>query len=56
MISIITRASATRIDYVDVVDPESLESIEKIHRKCVAVLAVFVGGTRLIDNMILNAP
>jgi pantoate--beta-alanine ligase len=56
MISIISGAPAARLDYADVVDPESLESLEIIGGKCVAVLAVFVGDTRLIDNMILNAP
>jgi len=56
MKSIIGNAPAARIDYVDIVNPETLVSLEEIGGKCVAVLAVFVGDTRLIDNMILNAP
>jgi pantoate--beta-alanine ligase len=55
MRSIINEAPAARADYIDIVDPESLESMEDIEGECVAALAVFVGRTRLIDNMILNA-
>ncbi len=56
MTGIIAQAPAARLEYADIVDPESLESLENVNGKCVAVLAVFVGDTRLIDNMILNAP
>jgi pantoate--beta-alanine ligase len=55
MRDIIDSASSARIDYIEIVDPESLESMEKIDCRAVAVLAVYIGATRLIDNMILNA-
>jgi pantoate--beta-alanine ligase len=43
----------TRIDYVSICDPESLEPVEKITGSALMALAVFVGRTRLIDNMML---
>jgi pantoate--beta-alanine ligase len=44
----------TRIDYVAICDPETLEDIQIIDRPVLMALAVKVGSTRLIDNMILN--
>ena len=45
-----------RIDYVAVVDPETLEDIPRVDRKALAALAVWIGKTRLIDNMFLLPP
>ena len=45
-----------RIDYVAVVDPETLESVERITGPVVVALAVRIGETRLIDNMLIEAP
>jgi pantoate--beta-alanine ligase len=56
MSDIISKVSGTRIDYIDVVDLETLNSLDLLRGKVVAVLAVFLGPARLIDNMILNAP
>jgi pantoate--beta-alanine ligase len=44
----------TLIDYVAICDPETLENIQVINRPALMALAVKVGSTRLIDNMILN--
>jgi len=44
----------TDIDYVAVCDPETLEGVDTIHRPVLMALAVRVGKTRLIDNMILT--
>ncbi|ABS61414.1 pantoate--beta-alanine ligase [Fervidobacterium nodosum] len=43
-----------KIDYVEIVDEETLKPIEKIEGKVIIALAVFVGKARLIDNMIIN--
>ncbi|BCW96765.1 MAG: pantoate--beta-alanine ligase [Fimbriimonadales bacterium] len=43
-----------RIDYVEVVDAETLQPIERIERPAVAALAVFFGKARLIDNCLLG--
>lgn len=44
----------TKIDYVAVCDPETLEDVDQIDRPALMALAVWVGKTRLIDNMILK--
>jgi len=44
-----------RLDYVAVVDRESLQSIEKVgDEEALIVIAVYFGEVRLIDNVILN--
>jgi len=40
-----------KIDYIDIGDFHSLKSLEKIDRKVIISLAVFVDGVRLIDNI-----
>ncbi len=44
----------TVIDYIAICDPETLADMEIIDRPALMALAVNVGKTRLIDNMILN--
>ena len=44
-----------RVDYVEAIDPTSLEPVAKLHGDVLIALAVFVGSTRLIDNVRLNA-
>jgi pantoate--beta-alanine ligase len=43
----------TAIDYIAVVDPETLEDVPVIDRPVRMALAVKVGATRLIDNLAL---
>jgi pantoate--beta-alanine ligase len=40
-----------RIDYVEAVDPSSLEPVGELRGDVLIALAVFVGSTRLIDNI-----
>jgi pantoate--beta-alanine ligase len=49
--SVINEAHLARIDYVEVVDAETLKPVEIAGAKSVLLLAVFLGKTRLIDNM-----
>ncbi|MBU4345498.1 MAG: pantoate--beta-alanine ligase [Proteobacteria bacterium] len=44
----------TAIDYIAICDPETFADMETIDRPALMALAVNVGKTRLIDNMILN--
>lgn len=44
-----------KIDYVEIVDEETLTPVEKIEKKVIIALAVFVGKARLIDNMIIDS-
>ena len=43
------------IDYIKICDPETLEDVEIIEKPALMAIAVKVGATRLIDNMILTA-
>jgi pantoate--beta-alanine ligase len=43
-----------RVDYVAVVDPEELEPLSLIEDEALIALAVFVGRTRLIDNVMVR--
>jgi len=43
-----------RIDYVEVVDAETLQPVERIDRPTLIALAVFFGKARLIDNCIVT--
>lgn len=56
VINLISNTPLTRIDYVKLCHPETLEYIEKgeIKENVLLALAVFVGNTRLIDNSILE--
>lgn len=42
-----------RIDYVEVVDAENIVPVEKIENNTLIAMAVYIGKTRLIDNMIV---
>jgi pantoate--beta-alanine ligase len=47
----------SRIDYVSVTDPETLVPLGRnaeVGRRALVALAVFVGATRLIDNLVLG--
>lgn len=42
-----------RVDYVEVVDFENIQRVEKIEGEVLVAIAVYIGKTRLIDNFIL---
>ena len=42
------------LDYFEIVDPETLDPVERISQKTLAAVAAYVGSTRLIDNTILD--
>ena len=48
---VINEASLARIDYVEVVDAETLKPVEMVRANSVLLLAVSFGKTRLIDNI-----
>ncbi len=47
-------APLARIDYVDLVDAETLQPIEFVKPNSLLALAVYFGKTRLIDNILLG--
>jgi pantoate--beta-alanine ligase len=44
-------AAGARVDYVEVVHPETLTPVERAAPGSVALVAAYVGATRLIDNL-----
>lgn len=54
MREIICQEPMAKIDYVELVDAETLQPINRVDREILVALAVFVGKTRLIDNFIFT--
>ena len=51
---IIEEAKPTTIDYIKICDAHTLEDIEEIKGEAIIAVAVQIGKTRLIDNLILK--
>jgi pantoate--beta-alanine ligase len=43
-----------RLDYFEIVDPDTLDPIRDISEGALVAVAAYVGSTRLIDNLLLN--
>jgi pantoate--beta-alanine ligase len=50
----IAGAPAARVDYVELVDSESLAAVERVEAPVLCAIAAWVGRTRLIDNRVLS--
>jgi len=48
------REPLVALDYFEIVDPDTLDPVERISRKTLVAVAAYVGSTRLIDNLVLN--
>jgi pantoate--beta-alanine ligase len=55
MKGIIKKEKYAKIDYICMVDTLDLKPVKKIKDKILIALAVWVGRTRLIDNIVINA-
>lgn len=44
----------TQVQYIEIVDPETLKPVHEIKKDVLIALAVFLGKTRLIDNKIVK--
>jgi pantoate--beta-alanine ligase len=45
---------SARLDYFEIVDPDSLEPVTTISNRALIAVAGFIGNTRLIDNLIVD--
>jgi pantoate--beta-alanine ligase len=45
---------AVLLDYLEIVDPETLDPIDDVSRRALVAVAAFFGKTRLIDNLVLE--
>ncbi len=55
MRAIILAEPLARIDYVEMVDADTMETIRQAKGRTLVAIAVWIGTTRLIDNFILEA-
>jgi len=51
---IIAQEPQVRLDYFEIVDPDTLEPIEQASQPALVAVAAYVGTTRLIDNLLLG--
>lgn len=51
---VIAQEHGVKLDYLDIVDPDSLEPIDQVNRTALVAVAAIVGTTRLIDNVLVN--
>jgi len=52
IIDMITQEPLAKIDYVEIVDLENLEPVKTVGKNTLIAIAVYIGTTRLIDNII----
>ena len=48
-----THEALVRLDYFEIVDPETLDPVDDLSRGGLVAVAAFVGNVRLIDNIVL---
>jgi len=51
---ILSHPHVRKIDYIEIVDSETLERVTEVKEGTLIALAVFVGGARLIDNWVVG--
>ncbi|MFZ0806796.1 MAG: pantoate--beta-alanine ligase [Candidatus Sulfotelmatobacter sp.] len=49
-------ATGVELDYFEIVNPQTLDSVENVSQGALVAVAAYVGTTRLIDNLLLNKP
>ncbi len=54
MKQLIMKKKTAKIDYIAIVDTKNLKPVKRIENRCLIALAVWIGKTRLIDNMVIN--
>jgi pantothenate synthetase len=42
------------LDYLEIVDPETLDPVDVVSRRALVAVAAFLGKTRLIDSVVLR--
>jgi pantoate--beta-alanine ligase len=54
MHKVLSSEPRARVEYAEIVDAGTFEPVVRVHKDCYAVLAVRIGNTRLIDNMLIR--
>jgi pantoate--beta-alanine ligase len=56
MSALVSSAKNADIEYIKIVDPNNLKEIDRVNGECLICLAVRIGNTRLIDNIVIKNP
>ncbi len=51
---VIAEEPAVRLDYLEIVNPDTLDAVSDISAGALVAVAAYVGSTRLIDNLVLQ--
>jgi len=51
---VLAREQQVRLDYFEIVDPDTLDPVERISQETLVAVAAYVGSTRLIDNLVID--
>jgi pantoate--beta-alanine ligase len=51
---VLATVPAVRLDYLSLVDPDTLEPVQEVNHSTLVAVAAWVGSTRLIDNVLLK--
>jgi len=51
---VLSQEPGARLDYLEIVDPITLDLVPGIQGETLVAVAAFVGGTRLIDNILIS--
>lgn len=54
LLDLISRKDTAKIDYIEIVDARTFEPLKTVSKDALLLMAVFIGSTRLIDNIILK--
>ncbi|HYL61738.1 MAG TPA: pantoate--beta-alanine ligase [Candidatus Methylomirabilis sp.] len=54
MRGVIQREKLARVDYAEIVNADTFEPVVRVSRACYALVAVYIGKTRLIDNLLIE--
>jgi len=52
---VIAEEPLARLDYLEIVNPDSFDPVEDVGQGATVVTAAYLGSTRLIDNLVLHA-
>src|ERR1700686_47485 len=50
---LLSQEAGVRLDYLEIVDPSTLDPVTQLDKPTLVAVAAFVGNTRLIDNIVL---
>lgn len=51
---VLAQESNVHLDYLEIVDPDTLDPVTEVKQKALVAVAAFLGSTRLIDNIVLG--